>query len=175
MDLVTCERRNKLARTTPDSTLQELSTIFRRKGYLTIETVVDMGLLTFTLQVKLMENANFVFAVHGAAMSRIPFLRSSASVIEIHPLGHWIPELFTSLIEAISLNYTRLSLSMDRVLFLNCMKESIEKKLGIEKGMGIFISHQKMYRTATVDTEHWEAGAFLCRPCELDAVVVGKF
>ncbi len=166
--IVTRDRRNKLDRTIPAATLQKLITELRRVNNLTIETVVDMGQLAFSQQVKLMQNTDVVLMVHGAEMSNILFLRSGASIIEIFPFGYWIPGMFRPMRKAIHLKYTGLSSPPDRRRFLNCMKRGVEKgkdnTTAIARGLRIFEGSEKRHRAATDEWGRWKAGAYLMSP-----------
>ncbi len=159
--IVTRDKRKKLDRTIPDSTLRKLNEELRRYSNSTIETVVDMGHLTFPQQVKLMQNTDVVVVVHGAEMSNTLFLRPGATVVEIHPFGYWMPNFFRSIREAVHLNHVAVSSPPDRVQFLACMKASRRFFPTIARAIRIFESRLKMYHAATDDWGRWKAGAFL--------------
>ncbi len=162
--IITRDRRRKLDRTIPASTLRRLIKELHWRSNLTIETVVDMGELAFAQQVKLMQNADVVVAVHGAEMSNILFLRPGAIVIEIHPFAYWTPGMFGSLREAMHLNYSALGSPPDRTRFLRCMKHGEDSASELARGLRIFESHEKMHRAANDDRGRWRAGAFLMSP-----------
>ncbi len=162
--IVVRDRRKKLDRTIPAATLRALRAELARAGNLTVDTVVDMGHLTFAQQVNLMQDTDVLLAVHGAEMSNILFLRAGARVIEIHPFGYWVSNMFYPIRTALHLNYTGLSSAPDRAQFLRCMKDGKQDDPEIARGIRIFRAREKMYRVADDDWGRWRAGAFWMLP-----------
>jgi len=64
---------------------------------LIVTEVPSMDGKTFAEQVQVMANSDLLISPHGAQLTSIPFLPACAMVIEIFPLGYFVPEYFGSL------------------------------------------------------------------------------
>lgn len=137
-------------RITPLKYVKALESKLKKHTNISVETITDLGLLSFSDQVSLMQRVDVLVCTHGAELGNSIFLREGTTVIEIYPF-RFESAFFQEVFKSFRIKHVKFFAEPDKRHLWQCFKSEFNNSE---------LEHVSAYENATSGEERQKIARF---------------